>query len=127
MSAKQTIHQAKMAKWANLIKEQSESGLTIRQWCDKTGYTIHTYNYWKHILKEVALSNISIPDIVPLSPPAILDQDENPQHELRDSRDSRNSCDPTTISISAGDVCIQISGHVSDDVVSTIIRAVLNA
>ena len=31
MNAKQKIHQAKMAKWAALIKDQTESGLTIRQ------------------------------------------------------------------------------------------------
>ncbi|SDB13385.1 hypothetical protein SAMN02910263_00611 [Butyrivibrio sp. INlla16] len=69
MNTKQKIHQAKMAKWAVIIKEQSDSGLTVRQWCNEKGYTIHAYNYWKHLLKEEALKSISLPEIVPLQQP----------------------------------------------------------
>ena len=69
MKAKNKIHQAKKAKWLTLIKEQSESSLTIKQWCDLNGYTIHTFYYWKRLLKEEALQNISVPEIVPLVQP----------------------------------------------------------
>ena len=78
MKAKNKIHQAKKAKWLTLIKEQSESSLTIKQWCDLNGYTIHTFYYWKRLLKEEALQNISVPEIVPLvQPPSPVLQGES--------------------------------------------------
>ena len=40
MSTTKKLQQAKLDQWAVLCKEQSESGLTIRQWCEQTGYTM---------------------------------------------------------------------------------------
>lgn len=52
MNAKQKFHQAKLNQWIGLFKEQADSGPAVRQWCEENNYSIHTYNYWKHILKE---------------------------------------------------------------------------
>ena len=97
MNAKQKIHQVKMTKWAALIKEQSESNLTVKEWCDQNNYSIHTYNYWKHQLKEEAFSSI-VPDIVPLAQPSftsLLPNDLTLQSPVSldscNSRDLRNS------------------------------------
>lgn len=86
MSTTKKLQQAKLNQWAVLCKEQSESSLTIRQWCEQNGYTIHTYDYWKHRLKESYIDSV-LPDIAPISPqvPASL-------HELHDSRKSPESC-----------------------------------
>lgn len=67
MNAKQKIHQAKLNQWIGLFKEQTDSSLTIRQWCEKNNYSFHTYNYWKHILKE-EYAVAALPDIVPVFP-----------------------------------------------------------
>ena len=45
MNTTKKLQQAKLDQWTVLCKEQSESGLTVRQWCEQNGYTIHTYNY----------------------------------------------------------------------------------
>ena len=133
MNAKQKIHQAKMAKWAALIKDQAESGLTIRQWCNQTGYTFHAYNYWKHLLKETALKDVTLPEIVPLSPPSVITPSlpapthnvEVPSHDLRELRESTKVISP--VSISLGDIHIEIGSNASDDVISGIIKAVRHA
>ncbi len=51
MNAKQTLHQASLAKWASLFKEQAASGLTVKAWCEQNNVSFHSYNYWKHQLK----------------------------------------------------------------------------
>lgn len=66
MNTTKKLQQAKLDQWAVLCKEQSESGLTVRQWCKQNGYTIHTYNYWKHRLKESYVDSV-LPDIVPIA------------------------------------------------------------
>lgn len=62
MNTTKKLQQANLDQWAVLCKEQSESGLTVRQWCEQNGYTIHTYNYWKHRLKESYMDSV-LPDI----------------------------------------------------------------
>lgn len=128
MNAKQKIHQATMTKWAALIKEQKNSGLTIRQWCDQKNVFFHAYNYWKHILKESVVDSV-MPDIVPISQPLV--PSSNCEMILPESGESYNSRilpDTTTpVSISLGDVHIEIGASASDDVIANIIKAVRHA
>ncbi|MBR5316789.1 MAG: hypothetical protein IKU39_02735 [Lachnospiraceae bacterium] len=65
MNTRQKLHQLHLNEWASRFAEQKSSGLTVSQWCDQNNYSIHTYNYWKHILKE-KLANQVLPDIVPV-------------------------------------------------------------
>lgn len=68
MNTKEKLHQLRLNEWATRFSEQKSSGLTVRQWCEQNNYSIHTYNYWKHLLKEELASQV-LPDIVPLSIP----------------------------------------------------------
>ena len=127
MNTKQKIHHAKMAKWAALIKEQSDSGLNVRQWCSQEGYSIHAYNYWKHLLKEEAMKSVSLPEIVPLQQPIIPEQPLPAPlcMQTPNSLDSRNSCiSASPLSVSFGDIQINIGPSASDDAIVSIIKAV---
>lgn len=68
MNNKQKLHLLHLNEWAARFTDQKSSGLTVRQWCEQNIYTIHTYNYWKHRLKD-ELANQILPEIVPLSIP----------------------------------------------------------
>jgi hypothetical protein len=134
MNAKSKIHQAKLAKWAALIKEQSESSLTVKEWCQQNNFTIHTYNYWKHLLKEEAINSV-MPDIVPIKEvaqqtllpiaPSHSAPVSTPCIASRDSRNTISTSSPVTISL--GDVRIEIGSSASDDVIASIIKAVRHA
>ncbi len=138
MNAKQKLHQAKMTKWADLIRQQMESGLTIREWCIQNNQSFHAYNYWKHILKETIV-DIVVPDIVPIIPSAGIVSSQPaeivaaPTHDLSESRNSpdlHNSYSQmvsTPVSISLGDIHIEIGSNATDEVISNIIKAVRHA
>lgn len=51
MNTTKQLQQIKLDQWAVLCKEQAQSGLSVKQWCDQNGYTIYACNYWKHRLK----------------------------------------------------------------------------
>ena len=76
MNAEQKLHQVHLQEWAIRFADQKASGLTVRQWCEQNSLTFHTYNYWKHLLKEEVVSQ-ALPDIVPLSIPAVSDSDHS--------------------------------------------------
>lgn len=127
MNAKQKIHQAKLNQWIGLFKEQADSGLTIRQWCEKNNYSFHTYNYWKHILKEEYAAT-ALPDIVPVFPsvPALPTPVPSGMTQTI-SRNSRDSCHSNTIRIMIGDTEISLSPSASDEMICRIIQAVRHA
>ena len=138
MNAKQKLHQAKMTKWAALIRQQMESGLPIREWCIQNNQSFHAYNYWKHLLKETMIDSV-VPDIVPITPSTGIVSSQpsgivtTPSRDLSEScnspdlRNSYNQMAPTPVSISLGDVRIEIGSGATDEVISNIIKAVRHA
>ena len=66
MNARQKLHQVHLQEWTVRFADQKASGLTVRQWCEQNNLSFHTYNYWKHLLKEEVVDQ-ALPDIVPVS------------------------------------------------------------
>ena len=62
MNAKQKLHQVHLQEWTVRFADQKASGLTVQQWCEQNNLSFHTYNYWKHFLKEEVVEQV-LPDI----------------------------------------------------------------
>ena len=126
MNAKQKLHQPHLQEWAGRFAEQKTSGLTVRQWCEVNHFSFHTYNYWKHLVKE-DLSRQMLPDIVPLAFP-------NSQ-STPDPQDSNTpvftNCTiraiRTTATITINGITITVDSGISEDFLRTLIKAVRHA
>ena len=115
------------------FKEQADRGLTVKELCDANSFTIHTYNYWKHLFKEEHVDAV-IPDTVyPLqttpvsSLPSIVGFHSRPQTL---SGKSHNSCEPNNtnlIRITIGDIRIEIIADTASETNCRIIKTVLYA
>ncbi len=132
MKANQHIHQAKLSKWTALFQEQADSGLTVRDWYNHKSLSIHAFYYWKRLAKEEYVSSI-MPDIVPVSinevSPAPV-KDLSVQENLPKSYKLHNSSSQGTskdVTVSIGDINISIGASASDDLISSIIKAVRHA
>lgn len=124
MSAKQKLHQLHLNEWTARFSDQKSSGLTVRQWCDQNGFSIHTYNYWKHVLKE-ELANQLLPDIVPLSPPAVAPLLPPETHKAGlSSLSSANCAIRTTAKLTIGDISIEVDSQATEEFLHTLIKAV---
>ena len=120
MNLKQKLHQIHLNEWAARFSDQKSSGLTVRQWCEQNNFTIHTYNYWKHILKEELASQI-LPDIVPVSLPEIQTQTL--------SVPASNSCLANrpiraTAKLTTGDISVEFDSDISEEFLRKILKAV---
>lgn len=54
--------------WEQRINEISNSGMTIKEWCEKNGISKHKYSYWKHkiiTLKEKPVEEFKFAEITP--------------------------------------------------------------
>ena len=54
---KESKHEILKAEWKKMIYAQSQSGLSIRQWCRDNNYSHGRFYYWQRIIREEALIN----------------------------------------------------------------------
>lgn len=129
MNTKQKLHQLHLNEWASRFAEQKASGLTIRQWCDQNHYSIHTYNYWKHLLKEELASQV-LPDIVPLAIPESSSflQSGVPESPAGTLDPNLTNCAirqvRATATLTINGVSIEVPSDISEEFLRTIIKAV---
>ena len=137
MNNKQKLHQIKLSQWAARFQEQAASGLTAKAWCIENKVTIHTYNYWKHQLKMEYLDSM-LPDehdIVALTPdllqtsPSSKAVPANPTsfYQLRNSSDSHELHDTSTLCITFGDIRISVGSTVPEEKLLLLLKAVRHA
>lgn len=43
------------AQWQKMIKDQSESGLLIREWCRESNISHGKFYYWQRVIREESL------------------------------------------------------------------------
>ena len=129
MRTNDKIHQLNLTEWAARFVEQKASGLTVKQWCEQNNYTIHTYNYWKHCLKEEVASQ-ALPDIVPLAVPDPIptSQLDNTHHSIQPvsslTINDPNCSNRAMISLKSGDISIEFDSNISEEFLRTIIKPV---
>ena len=130
MNAKQKLHQIHLQEWTVRFADQKASGLTVRQWCERNNLSFHTYNYWKHLLKEEVVDQ-SLPDIVLLSLPVFSDPDSSLETaapkipSIRANRTIRSN--DSNIKLQISGVSIAIDTSVSEEFLTKLIRAVCHA
>ena len=131
MNTKQKLHQIKLQEWIQHFQNQAASGLTVKDWCLQNDISIHTYNYWKHKLKEEYLQ-ASLPDIVPLTTSQLSAAGHNStaaahslnpyNYSFNKSLESGDSLD--TIHIACGNIQLSIGSSVSEEHLLRILKAV---
>ena len=124
MNAKQKLHQPHLQEWAGRFAEQKTSGLTVRQWCEVNHFSFHTYNYWKHLLKEEVVEQ-AFPDIGPSPVPTV--PDSNSSLEVTGVSSIRSNCtirsNQSTIELCINGFCIEIDTSVSAEFLSKLLKA----
>ena len=130
MNARQKLHQIHLQEWTVRFAEQKASGLTVRQWCKQNNLSFHTYNYWKHLLKEEVVEQ-ALPDIVPLSLPVLSDSVYSLETTVSDIRSIRADrsirSNNSNVQMQINSISIEIDSSVSEEFLYKLIRAVCHA
>ena len=130
MNARQKLHQVHLQEWTVRFADQKASGLTVRQWCEQNNLSFHTYNYWKHLLKEEVVDQ-ALPDIVPVSVPALSESVhslEITKPEIRSLRANRSiRSNSSNVKMQVNGISIEIDASVSEEFLSKLIKAVCHA
>lgn len=130
MNARQKLHQIHLQEWTVRFADQKASCLTVRQWCEQNNLSFHTYNYWKHLLKEEVVEQ-ALPDIVPLSLPVLSDSSSSLETTVPDVRSIRANrsirSNNSNVKMLINGVSIEIDTAVSEEFLGKLIKAVCHA
>ena len=130
MNARQKLHQIHLQEWTVRFADQKASGLTVRQWCEQNKLSFHTYNYWKHLLKEEVVEQ-ALPDIVPLSLPVLSDSSSSLETTVPDVRSIRANrsirSNNSNVKMLINGVSIEIDTAISEEFLGKLIKAVCHA
>ena len=58
--------EAKLAQWAEMVRQRNESGLSVTEWCKQNGINIKTYYYRLKRVRQAVCSEKERHDIVPV-------------------------------------------------------------
>ena len=54
MNTRALASEVRMSHWSEVIEERNASGLSVREYCKKSGIRENAYFYWQRKLREVA-------------------------------------------------------------------------
>ena len=59
MNTKLVTAELRISHWAGIMKERSDSGLSVRAYCEREGFHENIYYYWQRKLREAACKQLS--------------------------------------------------------------------
>lgn len=60
MNTREIAAEYRLSHWARLIRERSESGLSIKTFCKNAGLHENVYYYWQRRLREAACEELAL-------------------------------------------------------------------
>lgn len=121
-----SIKQAKLTEWANRIRSQVESGLSVRDWCAANHITKDQFYYWRQKCKDSIIQS-NVPDIVPVSLP-ITDVCPTDSTTLSYATTHESSTQNTSaFKLTTPNLSLEINNVLDIDAIVRIIKEVRNA
>ncbi len=106
----------RLAQWAGIIKEQKQSGLTVKDWCDQNGITKDAYYYWQQKLRREVYAVIKPQDSIfaPVPNEVMIQQSSVSETE-----------NISSITLKKGKVMVEITDCCLNQDIITLIREVM--
>ena len=108
-------HDVVAERWAMLIKERMESGMTVREWCHDRNIKESRYYYWLRILRREAVERKG------------QRQQEPPFVELPADICREHVPAPATAVIRKGNITIEVTESASAGFIAKVMEALANA
>ena len=108
-------HDVIAERWAVLIKERMESGMTVREWCHDRNIKESRYYYWLRILRRKAVENTG-------QPPQL-----SPFVELSAGICQEQFPAPATAVIRKGNIAIEVTESALAGFIQKVMEALANA
>jgi len=88
INTREVAKEYRLTHWARIMRERTQRGLSIREYCNEIGIAENTYFYWQRRVRQAACEQLAAPGFVEVAiqePPAlpIPSEPEAPSSQLR--------------------------------------------
>jgi len=98
MNTRDIAIEYRLAHWAGIMREREESGLSIKAYCERSGFHENSYFYWQKKLRETACEALAKPDIKTSNLAPVFAELKLP---------SQQHTSPSAASISQNHICVE--------------------
>lgn len=112
MDTKLATRQIRLAEWANVIHDRTDSGLTVDVYCEQHGLSRDAYYYW---LRKVKLAALQQTGFVGLSQPAEWETIPTNQE------------DPAQLTVRIRDAELTISSNTPTELIARVVTVIRSA
>ena len=126
MNSTKIQHQYSLEKWADIIRQQQASGLTIKQWITENNIRRDAFFYWKRKLKDTVLDTVASSGFVEL-PVAPIQSRDVPVVKLVQPTPPTGGPVETVATMNIGASVINIYGNASQEFLKNLLGAVSHA
>ena len=106
----------RLAQWAGIIKEQKQSGLTVKTWCSQNGITKDAYYYWQQKLRKEVYEAIKPQESIFAPVPNEIMLEQTAMLERKSS---------VSVTLKKGKVTVEIADQTLNPDIITLIREVM--
>lgn len=115
----------KLNRWAQLIHECKNSGLSAREWMQQNGIRKNQFYYWQRQLRAQALQ--TLPEKAPTSEPTQTLVEVTPSTSDSVSPEKRRIIDDPVLSIRIADAVIEVRKDISADLLHMVLQEIRHA
>lgn len=116
MDTKLATNTIRSQRWAAVIKDRIESGLSVTDYCEQNNLSKTQYYYWLRKIREQVIET-QMPQLVELQPPA-------PVKRISTPPDDSFSAEMT---ISVGNVNLAVNSSTSPELLKMVLGVIANA
>jgi hypothetical protein len=104
MDTRKIAAEYRLAHWAQIMRERTESGLSISAFCKNSRISDNTYFYWQKKLREAACEQLA--EMQRDSTQTGIIRQKFTEVKLRDNLSQRMNMEP----VLQGNLCMEVSG-----------------
>lgn len=122
MDTSLVVRNMRRQSWALMLKEQSASGLTVREWCRQNHLSVKSFYYRRRQVQEMILDATEEPSFAEL----VLPEPE-PSGLKQESSGSVSSCFVPQLTISARDLMVGVTQETPRQLIADVLEVIRNA
>ena len=122
MDTSLTVRNMRRQSWALMLREQSASGLSVKDWCEQNNLSTKSFYYRRKQVQSMVLDSVDESRFTELVMPAQTEQNTN----LKQNTSAAIAFTPQLM-ISTGDLIIGVSQDTPSQLLSDVLQVIRNA
>ena len=123
MDTSLTVRNIRRQSWASMLREQSASGLSVKDWCEQNHLSTKSFYYRRRQVQSMLLDSVGEPRFTEL----VMPEHAGPDTDRKPYNTSSAFAFTPQLMISTGDLMIGVSQDTPRQLLADVLQVIRNA